>query len=213
MEDHWWETKTQVPVEENPVVEELIQTHNFYETVPMTLVYTKQKSLAIALFVISFIAGDWWWDGSNGFLALIESAISISEMPTWIPDAINQNNSIFGSKGIFITISWVLWQISPIVFFLGFALSWRGPFKIEVGTEELEKHKKSGKESYKFLLYFSILLFLMDFITYLVVWNQYDWYIDIIEYLLNWYNFHFWKILTFCAVIGLNPDKKWSYKR
>ena len=43
MEDHWWETKIQVPVEENPVVEELIQTHNFYGTVPMTLLYTKQE--------------------------------------------------------------------------------------------------------------------------------------------------------------------------
>jgi hypothetical protein len=207
---NWWEEKDGAPEPKSGGLSEKEVESNTSEAasnVPFFSGYTKQKAAATGLFAFSFLVGDWWWDGSNGFSALIESSLAVLEMPTWIPEAIEGMTSAFGFAGILIVISWVLWQITPLVFFCGFALSWRGYYGAEVDPEELEQRRRRGKSSYRFLFSFSILLLVMDFIQYMV-WM--DWnLLEIPQYPLDFFSFHFWQMIAFGAVFGLNPENEW----
>jgi hypothetical protein len=209
-DQNWWEEKDDAPEPKSGgLSEEEVEssTSEAASNVPFFSGYTKQKAAATGLFAFSFLVGDWWWDGSNGFSALIESTLSVSEMPTWVPESIEHWTSEFGFAGILMVISWVLWDITPLVFFCGFALSWRGSYGAEVGPEELEQRRRSGKSSYRFLISFSILLLVMDFIQYMV-WM--DWnLLDSVTYPTDFFVFHFWQMIAFGAVFGLNPENEW----
>jgi hypothetical protein len=210
-DQNWWEEKDGAPEPKSGgLSEEEVEssTSEAASNVPFFSGYTKQKAAATGLFAFSFLVGDWWWDGSNGFSALIESTLSVSEMPTWVPESIEHWTSVLGFAGILMVISWVLWDITPLVFFCGFALSWRGSYGAEVGLEELEQHRRSGKSSYRFLISFSILLLVMDFIQYMV-WM--DWnLLEIPTYPLDFFFLHFWQMIAFGAVFGLNPENEWN---
>ncbi len=209
-DQNWWEEKDGAPEPKSGgLTEEEVEssTSEAASNVPFFSGYTKQKAAATGLFAFSFLVGDWWWDGSNGFSALIESTLSVSEMPTWVPESIEHWTSVFGFAGILMVISWVLWDITPLVFFCGFALSWRGSYGAEVGPEEPEQRRRSGKSSYRFLISFSILLLVMDFIQYMV-WM--DWnLLEIPTYPTDFLVFHFWQMIAFGAVFGLNPENEW----
>ncbi len=91
--------------------------------------YDKQKIAATALFLLSFIFGDWWWDGSHGPGGLINSIESITYMPGSLTGSYEFWTSQQGFNpldAILMTISWTLWDISTLVFTLGFALCWCG---------------------------------------------------------------------------------------
>ena len=161
--------------------------------------YHKQKIGATALFFASFLFGDWWWDGSNGFSALAHSLESVTNMPGSLIDSYEFWTSQVGFNAIdaiLITISWSLWDISTLVFFGGFVLSWRG------GSFDTGNSIRNGKKSYIFLLYFSVALISMDILSY-VVWSGLlgviDWPFDFLEW-------HCWQLVAITAVIGLNPD-------
>ena len=104
---------------------------------------------------------------------------------------------------ILITTSWVLWDISTLVFTLGFALCWRGwPDVIDYPGEDRILSVRNGRKSYKFLLYFSVALISMDILSY-TVWEGLlgviFWPIDFIEW-------RFWQLVAILAAMGLNPD-------
>ena len=163
--------------------------------------FSKQHAVATALFAFSFLVGDWWWDGSNGFLALMHS-------PTAVIDLIFLDHLKFnpfnGFEGILVGIAWSLWDMTPLVFFLGFASSWRGSYRGEVTSEHLEFRRQNAKRSYRFLVSFAKVLVVMDFLLHMV-WSNWN-FITIIEYPTVFFSNHFWKVTAFLAVLGLNPD-------
>ena len=164
--------------------------------------YHKQKIGATTLFFAAFLIGDWWWDGSNGFSALILSIESVTFMPGSLIDSYEFWTSQPGFNALdamLITISWALWDISTLAFFSGFVLSWRG---YEDDPKPEASSVRYGKISYSFLIYFTVALISMDFLSF-VVWSGLlgviDWPFDFLEW-------HFWQVVAILAVIGLNPD-------
>ena len=103
---------------------------------------------------------------------------------------------------ILITISWTLWDISTLVFTLGFALCWMGWPHVDAFGPGGEEWIGNGRTSYKFLLYFSVALISMDILSY-TVWEGLlgviFWPIDFIEW-------RFWQLVAILAAMGLNPD-------
>ena len=164
--------------------------------------YQKQKIGATALFLVSFSVGDWWWDGSHGIQSLINSIESITYMPGSLMDSYEFWTSQEGFNSLdamLITISWMLWDISTLVFSVGFALCWGGWSK----DNKTEANRiLNGKRSYNFLLYFSVALISMDILSY-SVWSGllgvFEWPFDFIEW-------HIWQAVAILAAIGLNPD-------
>ena len=167
--------------------------------------YEKQKIAATALFLLSFIFGDWWWDGSHGPGGLINSIESITYMPGSLTGSYEFWTSQLGFNpldAILITISWTLWDISTLVFTLGFALCWMGWPHVDAFGPGGEEWIGNGRTSYKFLLYFSVALISMDILSY-TVWEGLlgviFWPIDFIEW-------RFWQLVAILAAMGLNPD-------
>jgi len=167
--------------------------------------YDKQKIAATALFLLSFIFGDWWWDGSHGPGGLINSIESITYMPGSLTGSYEFWTSQQGFNAldaILITISWALWDISTLVFTLGFAMWWLGWPNVEIFYHPEGDRIANGRTSYKFLLYFSVALISMDILSY-TVWEGLlgviFWPIDFIEW-------HFWQLVAILAAMGLNPD-------
>ena len=167
--------------------------------------YEKQKIAATALFLLSFIFGDWWWDGSHGPGGLINSIESITYMPGSLTGSYEFWTSQLGFNpldAILITISWALWDISTLVFTLGFALCWMGWPHVDAFGPGGEEWIGNGRTSYKFLLYFSVALISMDILSY-TVWEGLlgviFWPIDFIEW-------RFWQLVAILAAMGLNPD-------
>ena len=167
--------------------------------------YEKQKIAATALFLLSFIFGDWWWDGSHGPGGLINSIESITYMPGSLTGSYEFWTSQLGFNpldAILITISWTLWDISTLVFTLGFALCWMGWPHVDAFGSGGEEWIGNGRTSYKFLLYFSVALISMDILSY-TVWEGLlgviFWPIDFIEW-------RFWQLVAILAAMGLNPD-------
>ena len=167
--------------------------------------YDKQKIAATALFLLSFIFGDWWWDGSHGPGGLINSIESITYMPGSLTGSYEFWTSQLGFNpldAILMTISWALWDISTLVFTLGFALCWMGWPHVDAFGPGGEEWIGNGRTSYKFLLYFSVALISMDILSY-TVWEGLlgviFWPIDFIEW-------RFWQLVAILAAMGLNPD-------
>ena len=167
--------------------------------------YDKQKIGATALFLLSFIFGDWWWDGSHGPGGLINSIESITYMPGSLTGSYEFWTSQQGFNpldAILITISWALWDISTLVFTLGFAMWWLGWPNVAIFYHPEGDRIANGRTSYKFLLYFSVALISMDILSY-TVWEGLlgviFWPIDFIEW-------HFWQLVAILAAMGLNPD-------
>jgi len=168
--------------------------------------YDKQKIGATALFLLSFIFGDWWWDGSHGLGALINSIESITYMPGSLTGSYEFWTSQEGFNpldAILITIAWMLWDISTLVFSLGFALCWGGwPDVVYHPGEDRILSVRNGRKSYKFLLYFSVALISMDILSY-TVWSG---LLGVIEWPFDFIEWHFWQGVAILAAIGLNPD-------
>ena len=167
--------------------------------------YDKQKIAATALFLLSFIFGDWWWDGSHGPGGLINSIESITYMPGSLTGSYEFWTSQQGFNpldAILMTISWALWDISTLVFTLGFALCWMGWPHVDAFGPGGEEWIGNGRTSYKFLLYFSVALISMDILSY-TVWEGLlgviFWPIDFIEW-------RFWQLVAILAAMGLNPN-------
>ena len=167
--------------------------------------YHKQKIGATTLFLFSFAFGDWWWDGSHGPGALINSIESITNMPGSLTGSYEFWTSQPGFNALdamLITISWALWDISTLVFTLGFAMWWLGWPNVAIFYHSEGDRIANGRTSYKFLLYFSVALISMDILSY-TVWEGLlgviFWPIDFIEW-------HFWQLVAILAAMGLNPD-------
>ena len=225
--ERWWEETSEVSNQENPEPPESISIRGYQregdqwvqseakdtiapssggeseKTISDFPNYHKQKIASTALFFVAFSIGDWWWDGSNGFSGLINSFESVTRMPYSLIDSYEFWTSEYGGlnaiDAMLITISWMLWDITPLAFFVGFALCWRGWSK----DNKTEANRiLNGKRSYNFLLYFSVALISMDILSF-TVWSGllgiFDWPSDFFEW-------HFWQLVAITAVVGLNPD-------
>ena len=94
--------------------------------------------------------------------------------------------------------------------------SWIGSYGAEVdgkpsnplgSPEELEQRRRSGKSSYRFLISFSILLLVLDCFQNMV-WYGWD-LLAIPNILSNFLHDHYWQMIAFGAVFGLNPENEW----
>ena len=173
---------------------------------PMSAYSKAQHALATGLFIFSFMLGDWWFDGSNGLFALINSGESILEMYKWIPDSIRWMTSEIGLPGVLVVLSWALWDLSPWAFAGGFIFSWTGgPLSQYVYTpgEPWEIYRQNAKKSYRFLLAYGVLLVVMDFASFLA-WGGH--FLDLLSYSIDFFSHHFDKALAVVAIIMLNPD-------
>jgi hypothetical protein len=209
-ENNWWETEVETDLKEK------IPPSHHQSHITSLDEYTKQKSIATGLFVFSFLVGDWWWDGSNGFSSLFNSIQTILEWATVLPDSFlwYTNDLGMGTTGaIIVLISGMLWVISPLVFCLSFMASWKGTYGAEVGPKEIEQRKINGKNAYRFLILFSIILVVMDFIS-TMIWNDLGWYyVEIWDYPVNFFANNFWILVAFGAAFGLNPENEWFKNR
>jgi len=225
--ERWWEETSEVSNQENPEPTESISIRGYQregdqwvqseakdtiapssggaseKTISDFPNYHKQKIASTAFFFVAFSIGDWWWDGSNGFLALINSFESVTRMPGSLIDSYEFWTSGYGGlnaiDAMLITISWMLWDITPLVFFVGFALCWRG-WRKDNKTEA--NRILNGKRSYNFLLYFSVALVSMDILRH-VVWSG---LVGVIDWPSAFLELHFWQLVAITAVVGLNPD-------
>ena len=228
--ERWWEETSEVSNQENPEPPESISIRGYQregdqwvqseakdtiapssggaseKTISDIPNYHKQKIGATALFLVSFLIGDWWWDGSNGISALTHSGFSIANMPGSLIDSYEFWTSQPGFNAldaILITISWALWDISTVVFLWGFIYSWR---RSDGGGAEHHNPDgngiRFGKQSYIFLLYFSVALASMDILAFVV----FEGLVGVIEWPFAFLEWHFWQLVAITAVVGLNPD-------
>ena len=165
--------------------------------------YSKQKATATGVFLLTFIVGDWWWDGSNGFGALFESAFAITDWPyrySWV--------SGFHPNPIILLISWALWDITPVVFLASFLYGSSIVYAANLNDlkEDSSEIRRMGKKAHRNLKFFVFALILMDFVAFI----SDPWY-PVVEYPILFFENRpgiYWMILAFVASFGLDPDNE-----
>ena len=163
--------------------------------------YPKQKAVAIGIFLFSFLVGDWWWDGSNGFMALINVGFAMMDWPeyySWTSD--------YHPTPILLVISWMLWDITPAVFLFLFLFGSNIIHSTNL-KEDSSEIRRIGKKANRNLVYFVTALILMDLVTYLM-WGPIDAIIDYPVLFFEWRPGIHWMFVALAASFGLNPDIK-----
>ena len=163
--------------------------------------YSKQKAVATGFFLFTFLVGDWWWDGSNGFGALVQIPSEISDWPfrySWASD--------LHPHPIVLLISWALWDITPAVFLFLFLFGSNIIYAANLNDlkEDSSETRRIGKKAHRNLKYFVFALILMDFIA--ISTDPGFW---ILEYPIIFFEIRpgiYWMLLAFGASFGLNPD-------
>ena len=165
--------------------------------------YSKQKAAVSGIFLFTFIVGDWWWDGSNGFGALAKTPSAIidfwPQMHTWTQ---------WHPYPIIQVISWALWDITPAVFLLSFLFG--SGISINPNMrEDSEEIRRIGKKAHRNLKYFVFALILMDFMSF-ASWDPFavNTFLDYpTEFFAMRPGIH-WMLMAFAASFGLVPDKE-----
>ena len=162
--------------------------------------YSKQKAAATGVFLFTFLVGDWWWDGSNGFGALFQLPTAISQWPqyySWARDW----HPIPGIP----VLSWMLWDITPAAFLLMFIFGSNIIYAADLGDlkEDSSETRRIGKKAHRNLKYFVSALILMDFLAFSTEG------FPILEYPFMFFDVYpgiHWMLIAFGASFGLNPD-------
>ena len=163
--------------------------------------YPKQKAAATGIFLFTFLVGDWWWDGSNGFGALFQLPFAISDWAdyySWAKD--------WHPYPAILMISWVLWDITPAAFLFMFLFGSNIIYAADLNDlkEDSSETRRIGKKAHRNLKYFVFALILMDFIA--ISTDPGFW---ILEYPIIFFEIRpgiYWMLLAFGASFGLNPD-------
>jgi hypothetical protein len=172
--------------------------------------YSKQKAVATGVFLFTFLVGDWWWDGSNGFGALIQIPSEISDWPyrySWVSD--------LHPHPIVLLISWALWDITPAVFLFLFLFGSNIVYAANLNDlkEDSSEIRRIGKKANRNLKYFVFALILMDFIVFAA---EDPFAINtFLDYPTAFFAMRpgiHWMLVAFAASFGLDPDNEW-YKR
>jgi hypothetical protein len=169
--------------------------------------YSKQNATATGIFLFTFIVGDWWWDGSNGFGALLQTVSAISDWPyrhSFVSD--------YHPNPILLQISWALWDITPAVFLISFLYGSSLVTSLDSGSITLVKEasleiRQRGKRAHFRLKYFVVILILMDFITFSL-----DPWFPIVDYPLMFFENRpgiYWMFIALVTSYGLDPDCEW----
>ena len=162
--------------------------------------YSKQKAAATGIFLFTFIVGDWWWDGSNGFGAIAKTPSTITEF--W-PEIYSWAQ--WHPYPIIVVISWVLWDITPTVFLLSFLFGSHIIYSTNM-KEDSWDIRRVGKKAHRNLKYFVSALILMDFLALST-----DPGFPIFEYPILFFEIRpgiYWMLIAFGASFGLNPDNE-----
>ncbi|MEC7756899.1 MAG: hypothetical protein VX621_03680 [Candidatus Thermoplasmatota archaeon] len=168
--------------------------------------YSKQKASAIGIYLFTFLFGDWWWDGSNGFAALFWSIDAILAWPdtyAWLVEL--DSTSTASVNPPLNMLAWALWDVTPLVFFATF-LSGSNLLvsrNLKLDSPEI---RDRGKKAHRNLKYFVFALILMDLITYTIYAG-----LPILEYPVRFFEIRpgiYWMFIAFGASYGLNPRTK-----
>ena len=164
--------------------------------------YSKQKAAATGVFLFTFLVGDWWLDGSNGFGALFQLPTAISDWPQYYPWARDWHPI----PGILV-LSWMLWDITPAVFLFMFIFGSNIIYAADLDDmkEDSSETRRIGKKAHRNLKYFVSALILMDFLAFSTEG------FPILEYPFMFFEIRpgiYWMLIAFGASFGLNPDNE-----
>ena len=168
--------------------------------------YPQQKAIATLLFLGAFVLGDWRWDESNGIVAVILLPEAISNWPSyhsWVS---------WHPTPIILTVSWILWDITPAVFLFMFLFGSNIIYSADLNDlkEDSPETRRIGKKANRNLKYFVSALILMDFITF-AAWGPFaiDTFLDYPTAFFEMRPNIQWMFVAFLASFGLDPDIEW----
>lgn len=167
--------------------------------------YPQQKAIATLLFLGAFVLGDWRWDESNGIVATILLPETILNWPSyysWVSD--------WHPTPIILTVSWVLWDITPAVFLFMFLFGSNIIYAANLNDlkEDSPEIRRIGKKANRNLVYFVSALILLDFTAFVA--ND---PLSFVEYPIWFFEMRptiHWMFLAFLASFGLDPDRQWN---
>ena len=166
--------------------------------------YPQQKAIATLLFLGAFVLGDWRWDESNGIVAVIMLPETILNWPSyysWVSD--------WHPTPIILTVSWILWDITPAVFLFMFLFGSNIIYAAKLNDlkEDSPEIRRIGKKANRNLVYFVSALILLDFTAFVA--ND---PLSFVEYPIWFFEMRptiHWMFLAFVASFGLDPDRQW----
>ena len=167
--------------------------------------YPQQKAIATLLFLGAFVLGDWRWDESNGIVATILLPETILNWPSyysWVSD--------WHPTPIILTVSWILWDITPAVFLFMFLFGSNIIYAANLNDlkEDSPEIRRIGKKANRNLVYFVSALILLDFTAFVA--ND---PLSFVEYPIWFFEMRptiHWMFLAFLASFGLDPDRQWN---
>ena len=167
--------------------------------------YPQQKAIATLLFLGAFVLGDWRWDESNGIVAVILLPETILNWPSYHPWV-----SGWHPTPIILTVSWVLWDITPAVFLFMFLFGSNIIYAANLNDlkEDSPEIRRIGKKANRNLVYFVSALILLDFTAFVA--NDPLSFVEYPTWFLEMRPTIHWMFLAFLASFGLDPDRQWN---
>ena len=167
--------------------------------------YPQQKAIATLLFLGAFVLGDWRWDESNGIVAVILLPEAISNWPSyhsWVSD--------WHPTPIILTVSWILWDITPAVFLFMFLFGSNIIYAANLNDlkEDSPEIRRIGKKANRILVFFVSALILVDFTAFVA--NDPLSFIEYPTWFFEMRPTIHWMFLAFLASFGLDPDRQWN---
>ena len=167
--------------------------------------YPQQKAIATLLFLGAFVLGDWRWDESNGIVAVFLLPEAISNWPSyhsWVSD--------WHPTPIILTVSWVLWDITPAVFLFMFLFGSNIIYAANLNDlkEDSPEIRRIGKKANRNLVYFVSALILLDFTAFVA--NDPLSFVEYPIWFLEMRPTIHWMFMAFLASFGLDPDRQWN---
>jgi len=167
--------------------------------------YPQQKAIATLLFLGAFVLGDWRWDQSNGISAVFLLPDSISNWPSYHSWA-----SDWHPTPTILTVSWILWDITPAAFLFSFLYGSNIIYAANDGTslmEDSSEIRRIGKKANRNLVHFVSALILVDFTAFVA--NDPLSFVEYPTWFFEMRPTIHWMFLAFAASFGLNPDNNW----
>lgn len=167
--------------------------------------YPQQKAIATLLFLGAFVLGDWRWDESNGIVAVIllpETILNWPSYHSWVSD--------WHPTPIILTVSWILWDITPAVFLFMFLFGSNIIYAANLNDlkEDSPEIRRIGKKANRNLVYFVSALILLDFTAFVA--NDPLSFVEYPTWFLEMRPTIHWMFLAFLASFGLDPDRQWN---
>ena len=168
--------------------------------------YPQQKAMATIIFFVVFVLGDWRWDESNGIVAIILLPETISNWPSyysWVSE--------WHPTPIILTVSWMLWDITPAAFLFSFLFGSNIIYAANLDDlkEDSSEIRRIGKKANRNLKYFVSALILVDF-TAFVASDPLSRFVEYPTWFFEMRPTIHWMFLAFVASFGLDPDRQWN---